>query len=281
MHRLTEQRWAGFFWILLTTALVCQLIAFVAPAWLKIFIKFEQEYQPFIQSSTDNITTTPRLHVRPVNQDYSLWYMIQCRLDTWSCKTLSYYQIAFMDEVYNRNEFKDPDNWFLDRTNLFLDGVELRFDYSTLSENQAEYTFGMLLCMLAWYFVNRHKRRLVKKNLDRLGQKCMAVAAVVAFFSGLFVLIPVGRFGNMGDQLRALIRDNPSYIAVHKPIGLGFGAAGGTLALATGLFIALRITLRSHCPDCVDLPPEQHHDELALKETGNQVDNTGEPNSHA
>lgn len=79
----------------------------------------------------------------------------------------------------------------------------------------------------------------------------------------------------MADQLRALIKDNPNDIAVHSPIGLGFGAAGGTLALVAGLAIGLRLVLRSYCPDCVDLP---RHDEIAMRETGNQVD--GVENSH-
>lgn len=85
----------------------------------------------------------------------------------------------------------------------------------------------------------------------------------------------------MGDELRALVKDNNDYIAVHKPIGLGFAAVGGTLSLVTGLIIALRITLRSHCPDCVALPTTLQHDEISIKETGNQVQNSGELNSHA
>lgn len=195
MHRVTEQRWAGFFWILLSAALTFQLIAFVSPAWLKIFINFEKHYVE--KKSTDRKVTTPRttgsnnvtftpydknitelsnstnmtdssnlmasvdlsnetesfnstnatttttstttttttttttpvpmppLKI-PVNQDYSLWYMTQCHVDTWTCETLTYYHIDFMDESYDLAKFKDPKHWFLDRTNLFLNGVELR-----------------------------------------------------------------------------------------------------------------------------------------------------------
>ncbi|XP_045211182.2 uncharacterized protein LOC123562626 [Mercenaria mercenaria] len=287
MHRLTEQRWACFFWILLSTALVCQIIAFVAPAWLKVFINFDNYYNEKITRTNDtgnattetsiNITTSVPIRMStlapkriPVNQDYALWYMTQCHIDTWACETLTYYHIEFMDESYDKANFKEPHHWFLDRTNLFLNGVELRFNYSVLSENQAEYTFGLLACGVAWWLVYRHRKRLGKKNLDKVKNTRLAVAAVTSFFSGLFVLIPVGRFGNMGDKLRSLAKDYPDRISVHKPIGLGFGAAGGTFAMMVGLIIALRIVLRGYCPDCVDLPPQ---DEIAMRETGNQIDN--------
>lgn len=193
MHRVTEQRWAGFFWILLSAALTFQLIAFVSPAWLKIFINFEKNYvvktstdrkvmtsrtissnnvtyTPYDKNITDlsnstnmtdfsslmasvdlsnetessnstNVTSTtttsttttttttpvpvPPLKI-PVNQDYSLWYMTQCHVDTWTCETLTYYHIDFMDESYNLAKFEDPKHWFLHRTNLLLNGVELR-----------------------------------------------------------------------------------------------------------------------------------------------------------
>lgn len=128
MHRVTEQRWVGFFWFLLTCALLFQLIAFVSPAWLKVFIRFEQEFYEYeITPSDYNLTSKSplRKHVRPVNQDYSLWYMMQCRTDTWKCRTLSYYQISFMDESLDASKCKYPEDWFLDKTNLFLDGVEL------------------------------------------------------------------------------------------------------------------------------------------------------------
>jgi hypothetical protein len=92
-------------------------------------------------------------------------------------------------------------------------------------------------------------------------------------YLGLFVIIPVGRFGNMCDQLRALAMDYPSRIAVHKPVGLGFAAAGGSIALLVSFVIGLRIILRSYCPDCVDLPPA---DEVVMRETVNQVNNGAE-----
>lgn len=90
------------------------------------------------------------------------------------------------------------------------------------------------------------------------------------------MLIPVGHFGNMGDQLRMLAKDYPQDVAVHKPIGLGFGAAGGTFAMFTGLIIALRLVLRGYCPDCVNVPQQ---DEIAMTERGNQVEGVEKCNS--
>ena len=143
MHRLTEQRWADFFWLLLNAAVIFQGIAFVSPAWLKIFINFDKFYkvdnvakgndsQQNVTLSNVTLTTstvkmpTPAPKMVPVNQDYGLWYMTQCHVDTWQCDTLTYYHINFMDESYDTAKFKEPNHWFLERTNLFLNGVELR-----------------------------------------------------------------------------------------------------------------------------------------------------------
>ena len=77
----------------------------------------------------------------------------------------------------------------------------------------------------------------------------------------------------MCDQLRALAMEYPTRIAVHRPIGLGFGAVGGAIALLVSLVVSLRIVLKGYCPDCVDLPPET---EVVMRETVNQVNNGAE-----
>lgn len=70
--------------------------------------------------------------------------------------------------------------------------------------------------------------------------------------------------GSTGDNLRSVRGIN-----VHRPTGLGLAAAGGALAMLTGIAIFLRLTLRRHCPDCV---PVGRGLDVSTRETGNQVE---------
>jgi len=72
MHRATERRWSNVFLFFLAVAVVCQILGFILPAWVRIYFEIG--------------------HKR-VAQDYALWYMTQCVSENWSCSTRSYYQL--------------------------------------------------------------------------------------------------------------------------------------------------------------------------------------------
>lgn len=72
MHRATERRWANVFLFSVSVALLCQILGFILPGWVRIYFKTGS---------------------RRVAQDYSLWYMTQCESERWTCDTRSYYSL--------------------------------------------------------------------------------------------------------------------------------------------------------------------------------------------
>ncbi|XP_052766796.1 uncharacterized protein LOC128207723 [Mya arenaria] len=179
---------------------------------------------------------------RRAAQDYALWYVTQCEGVNWTCTIRSYHRLY---------------DWT--RGKYIFDGIELLLDADIVASAQVLYTLGLLLLLVAFLPLTVRRRLIVSKRTkaDPANYGLLTVAGF-AFFSGLFVMIAAGKMGTASVEHRN---------GRGAPVALGFAAAGGAIALMTGIFVLMRVFLKGYCPDCTPVSRD-----IDMHETTNQVD---------